>query len=251
MSDPMSTQRSVRKEQFRRQLARIKGSRRQGMFGVAELLAVAVSVLVLLVVLVSYFYFLLPAQSRLTAQLRERDRLQASLRTSNGVVKHGEDTKQVVARLVNSMDDFELKRLSNQTQGRMDLYDELNDLIGKNGLRNTSGPTYTTLEAAGSKNAKKSTSTKWQSVYPGIAVAVTVESQYQNLRHFIKDIETSKQFIIINGVELERATETNTPLSAEGAPATPRGSLVSLRLDLATYFQREPAAVQPANGEQK
>src|SRR4030095_8681992 len=149
MSDPMSTQRSVRKEQFRRQLARIKGSRRQGMFGVAELLAVAVSVLVLLVVLVSYFYFLLPAQSRLTAQLRERDRLQASLRTSSGVVKHGEDTKQVVARLVNSMDDFELKRLSNPTQGRMDLYDELNDLIGKNGLRNTSGPTYTTLDAAG------------------------------------------------------------------------------------------------------
>jgi hypothetical protein len=47
-----------------------------------------------------------------------------------------------------------------------------------------------------------------------------------------------KQFIIINSVELERSTETNNALLAEGDPATPRAALVSLRLEMTTYFQR-------------
>ena len=131
----------------------------------------------------------------------------------------------------------------------------LNSLIRKNGLRNTSGPTYTPLEPAGSKagaTGTKSASTKWQSIYPGIAISVTVEGQYQNLRRFIQDIETNRQFVIINGVELERSTETNTLPSAPSAEGEPtvvaRPALVSLRLEMATYFQRGTtgdAAVNP------
>ena len=122
----------------------------------------------------------------------------------------------------------------------MDLYDQLNQLIVKNGLRNTSGPTYTTLETTGSKAVPgKSMNTKWQSAYPGIAVAVTVEGQYQSVRHFIRDIENSKQFIIINQVELQRATENNSAPVANGESGSgSRGSLVSLQLNMATYFQR-------------
>src|SRR5262249_1455044 len=154
-------------------------------------------------VIVSYFYFLVPANSRLASLQRERDRLQTLLRSTKDVMRKDEDTKTTVQRITSSMQDFEMKRLSQISQRRMNLYDELNELIGKNGLRNSSGPTYTMLEALGSKTAKKATSTKWQSVYPGIAIAVTVEGQYQNLRHFVRDIENSKQFIIINAVELE------------------------------------------------
>jgi Tfp pilus assembly protein PilO len=80
--------------------------------------------------------------------------------------------------------------------------------------------------------------TKWQSAYPGIAVDVTVEGQYQNVRHFIQDIERSKQFIIINQVELQRATENSAPqVAGEGASGS-RGSRVSLQVNMATYFQR-------------
>ncbi len=252
MSEPLSTnQRSLRSAQIRRRLTQFRGSRRQGMFGIAELVAVSLSVLVVLLVLVSYFYFLLPAQSRLASLQRERERLQTLLRSSTDVMRRGEDTKAIVEKITGSMEEFETRRLAQHAQGRMDLYDELNELISKNGLRNTSGPTYTTLEPAGSKAAKKSTSAKWQSVYPGIAVAVTVEGQYQNLRHFVRDLESSRQFIIINAVELERATETNAPLSTEGTPSGSRGSLVSLRLDMATYFQRTLADNGAANGEQK
>jgi len=242
---------TVRRDQIRQRLSRFRRSRTQGSFGAVEILVLSISVLLLLITIVSYLYFLVPANSRLAGQQRERDRLQTLLRTSKDLLRNDEDTRATVDRITGSLEDFETRRLAQYSQGRMDLYDELNTLITKNGLRNTSGPTYATLEPLGSKAAKKATSTKWQSVYPGIAVAVTVEGQYQNLRHFVRDIETSKQFIIINGVELERATETNAPISAEGTPTTPRGSLVSLRLDLATYFQRTAAETEVSNGEQK
>ena len=137
----------------------------------------------------------------------------------------------------------------------MDLYGELNQLIIKNNLKNTSGPAYTPLDPAGTKAASgKSVTTKWQSFYPGIAVMVTVEGQYQDVRRFIRDVERSKQFVVINEVELQRASQNSSPVSVdENATATPaaagsgtRGSLVSLQLNMATYFQRANAGQQPA-----
>jgi hypothetical protein len=83
---------------------------------------------------------------------------------------------------------------------------------------------------------------------------MTVEGQYQDVRRFIRDIERSKQFVVINEVELQRATQTNTPVSVDGngaaVPAATgsgtRASLVSLQLNMATYFQRGGASEQPA-----
>ena len=47
---------------------------------------------------------------------------------------------------------------------------------------------------------------------------VTVEGQYQDIRRFIRDVEHSKQFVVINQVELQRANENNSSAaSAEGA----------------------------------
>src|SRR6266542_2794631 len=133
MSEPLSTnQRSLRSAQIRRRLTQFRGSRRQGMFGIAELVAVSLSVLVVLLVLVSYFYFLLPAQSRLASLQRERERLQTLLRSSTDVMQRGEDTKAIVEKITGSMEEFETRRLAQHAQGRMDLYDELNELISKN-----------------------------------------------------------------------------------------------------------------------
>jgi hypothetical protein len=151
--------------------------------------------------------------------------------------------KETSQKISDSLNDFENYRLIERGGGRMMLYDDLNQLIHSNGLRNTSGPTYTTLESLGTRTAQaaatagaNSAATKWQSVYPGIAVNVTVEGPYQNIRHFVRDIEVGKQFIIINAVELERATESNSQ-PAEGA-GKPANQLVSLRMDLAVYFQK-------------
>jgi hypothetical protein len=156
------------------------------------------------------------------------------------------------------MKDFEGNYLSSPATGRMSLYTTLNDLIKSNGLRNTAGPSYSPLEPIGTKaevqatvTAERQSHAKWQTIYPGVEVSVTVEGPYQRVRHFVHDIEASRQFLIINEVELEGLTQSGA--GTEFAPAmsgrptagapTPggKGALVSLRLELATYFRRPGA----------
>ena len=228
-----------RRVQFKANIQRLRASRSHGMFGMAEILGLGVSLMTLIIVVISYVYFLVPARSRRESLQAERTRLQNELRSSANFIKQGLDTETTVTKITDSLNSFETYQLSNASQGRMALYDELNQLIRKNALRNTSGPAYTPLVSSTVKQTPggaKSANTKWQSVYPGIAVSVTVEGQYQNLRRFIRDLEVSKQFIIVNGIELERATENNSSASLDSNNST-RNSLVSLRLDMATYFQ--------------
>jgi len=229
---------------IRARLNRFTLTRRQGVLGPAELIGLAGGVFMLVLVIVGYLYFLLPARSRLNTLQSERSQLQSRLRDSQDVVRQGLSTDATVQNITQSLDSFESNRLVGANAGRMSLYDALNQLIRKNGLRNTSGPTYTPLDPTGLKagaGGSRSVNTKWQSIYPGIAISLTVEGQYQNLRRFVRDIETNKQFVIINSVELERATETDSAPPVAGEPAGgARGSLVSLRLEMATYFQRKP-----------
>jgi len=242
MSDQTpSPRRAASREVIRETLQRFNISRERRIFGPAEIVGLAGSLVILLLVIVSYLYFLVPANTRLEALQLERSRLQKQLRDSQDVVRQGATTEATVQEITQSLGDFESKQLLAAGRGRMGLYDSLNLLIRKNGLRNTSGPTYTPLEPAGSKvgaSGTVSANTKWQSIYPGIAISVTVEGQYQNLRRFIRDLETNKQFVIINSVELERATENNSAAVPGEQTGGTRGALVSLRLEMATYFQR-------------
>ena len=43
---------------------------------------------------------------------------------------------------------------------------------------------------------------KLMSLFPGVFITVTVEGSYQNLRRFMREIETTQQFIMISSVEL-------------------------------------------------
>jgi Tfp pilus assembly protein PilO len=210
------------------------------------MIGLAIGGLMLLAVVVGYLYLLAPARTRVTSLMLDRDRLQKELRISQDDFHRGQNTKETVQRITGTLQHFEDAGLIDQGDGRLLLYEELNRLVHSNGLRNTSGPTYTGLEPLGSKDKEKagaaaanSAATKWQSVYPGIAVSVTVEGQYQNIRHFVRDVESSKGFIIINAVELERATESNQQVAVEASGPKAGNALVSLRLDLATYFQRD------------
>ena len=242
------------------QLKRAPGLR---VIGVAELVGLALAALLALVTVFAYFYFYVPAHLRLTSTQLDRDRLQAQLRASEVNLKDTSSTREAVDKINASMEDFESNWLAVSGPGRISLYTELNRLIKSNGVRNTAGPTYTPLEPMGSKSqvqptasAEKQSNAKWQTIYPGVAVTVTVEGSYQNVRHFVRDIETSRQFLIINAVELEGLTQSGvmqevpaagpSPVLGRGAkvagPIAPplggRGTLVSLRLDMATYFQR-------------
>jgi Tfp pilus assembly protein PilO len=242
--------------------------------GLPELIGLVGAALLALITLFAYFYFYLPAQSRLSSTQKEALQLQVQLRTSQKLFSETTTTSEAVDQMTASVKEFESARLAGSGSGRLSLYTELNSLIRSNGLRNTAGPSYTPLEAVRFKaqgpqvaSVQKQGIAKWQSIYPGIAVSVTVEGPYQSVRHFVHDIEASRHFLIINGVELEGASQSGaaaqdfqtalpatkplvvpprpgagrpgvTPPPVVAAPAGGRGSLVSLRLDMATYFQR-------------
>jgi Tfp pilus assembly protein PilO len=240
-------------------LARIRQTPGLSMIGLPELFGLTGAAVLALITVFAYFYFYLPAQSRLTNAQQERDRLQAALRSSQVGFETDKSVTEKVNEITASMKDFEGNYLSASATGRMSLYTTLNDLIKSNGLKNTAGPSYAPLEPIGTKSqvqatvtAEKQSHAKWQTIYPGIEVSVTVEGPYQRVRHFVRDIESSRQFLIINEVELEGVTQSGAtaevaPPVTAGRPSvgvvTPggKGALVSLRLEMATYFRRPEA----------
>src|SRR5215831_1557335 len=249
--------------------------------GLPELIGLLGAALLAVLVVFAYLYFYVPANSRRVSTELERTRLQGQVLAVRTQAGDDDVASHSVARITASLEDFESNWLSGQNSGRMSLYNTLNNLIKTNGLRNTAGPNYSPLEVVGTKtqvqpgiSAEKQSTAKWQSIYPGLAVSVTVEGLYPNVRHFVRDIEMSRQFLIINAVELEgvkqsgvvqdqpltppnqfappKATKnpkTTAPAKPEAPPdiAGGRGGYVSLRLDLATYFQRPEAKQAPVN----
>lgn len=257
----------ARRQQIRVRVEQLKQSRKRSLLGLPEIIGLAASGFLLLLVLLAYFFSLAPARSRLEALNKERDGLQRRLRVSQEGLNSNADAQATVASISESLQRFENERLAGRSEGRMALYTQLNDLIRRNGLRNTAGPNYVALDplgqdqqqgAGGSGPARqRSGNARWQTIYPGIGVNLTVEGPYQNLRHFVRDIELSKQFIVVNAVELESVKDTEAPppiaTSVPDGPAGPvgqprRATLVSLRLDMAVYFKRgaEPDALPAA-----
>jgi hypothetical protein len=284
-SNGQTTERSAggaRRTQVRVRIERLRESRQRSIIGMAELIGLAGSAIMLLAVIFTYLYFYSPAESRRMTALVERDRLQKKLSDMQKEVELKGTTQDNIVHISQSLEKFENEHLTSRDEGRVTLYNTLIQLIRSNSLRNTSGPAYTYLEAkdADTQQRPRTTSNKWQSLYPGIAVVVTVEGKYADLRHFIRDIEASHQFIVINAIELENATDTNngngvgtivpaipalTPQSTTPRSMTPQAgplqtttpqatpphgsSLVSLKVDMTAYFRRESgseATEQPA-----
>jgi hypothetical protein len=262
---PLQSRTVAGSRQIRIRFDQLKRSSGLRVIGVPELIGLSVAALLALLTIFAYLYFLAPANSRLTFAQLERERLQGQVRASQVNLNEDIGVHATVDKINASLNDFEGNWLTAPGSGRLSLYADLNELIRSNGLRNTSGPSYTTLEPLGTKgqvqptvSAEQQSNAKWQSIYPGISVSVTVEGPYQSVRHFVRDIEMSRQFLIINAVELEGVTQsgaatqetsivrTTSPTRGSrtaAAPSVPqpagaRGTLVSLRLDLATYFRR-------------
>ncbi len=243
-----------------------------GMWGNTEIATVGLAMLAIISVLVLYLFFVLPEQKMLEENRSKRDELERELISAKG--KYGDitDTETQVAKLITSVEDFETRFLPTEVVGRTALYQKLNGLITAYRLTNSSGPDYRPLEVSENErrrggNDESGGREKLKSIFPGTFVTMTVEGSYQNLRGFIREIETSDQFILINAVEFEPAENEDDAAAAKkttvttiqpnpndpNAPGIPtsvvrtttapqrgkvRGQTVSLRLEMAAYFRR-------------
>lgn len=245
-----------------------------GMWGPLEVGALGAAMMVILAAMGVFFFLTLPAKRELEASRQRKDKLEQELISARG--KYGDitNTETQVAKLVSSVDQFEMTYLPVASNGRTSLYQRLNALIGSYGLVNTSGPDYAPLETADQNNATESEDergrARFRSLFPGAYVTMTLEGSYQNLRRFIRDIETGNEFIIISSIELEPSDSQSTAKKEQsqsaapeqnpmgpgsgfpmqggpfGPQATPKkgrtlGEVVSLRMEMAAYFRRSSA----------
>jgi len=255
----------------------------KGMWGPLELGALAAASLVIIAALALFFFGTLPQQRELERNKAARDNLErelASAREKYGSIK---DTGSQAALLVQSANDFEIQYLPVASVGRTALYQRINGLIAAYGLLNTSGPDYAPLEiadqASGNQSDEERGRARFRSLFPGAYVTMTLEGSYPNLRKFIREIETGREFVIISAVELEpsdsQQTQKKGPDEQAGAaaddggfrgfpgqrptvlqPAAPKGrtlgEVVSLRLEMAAYFRRSNVSAMPvAEGQQQ
>jgi len=252
-----------------------------GMWGQAEIATVGLGLLAILAVVILVVLVVLPAQKELDKNKAERDRLETELMTTRGKYGTITTTEARVAEIITSANDFETRFLSAPTTGKTALYQRINGLIGAYGLTNTTGPDFAPLEISndgrGQETEAERGRTKFQSIFPGVYATMTLEGSYQNLRRFIREVETSDQFVVISAVELapaeneekEKQTETASvtkasidtvkinPNDAFGNPqgvttvqtvpqtqttkavrGKTHGEKVSLRLEMAAYFRR-------------
>lgn len=236
---------------------------RAGMFGVPELLVLSLSGIMLLGALGFYFLMYVPAQNELKTKKVQRDELDLKLQAARTKFQGFTDEKDYAVKLVQSVDNFESAHLPIASVGRTELYGRLNGLMLAYNLRNTAGPEYSPLEIKVMREGRQQEErgrAKFESLYPGDYINMTVEGTYQNLRRFMREIEASRQFVVISSVELEAAENTSRgpniqtgPPSAQPTPTPLRGKtsgdIVSLHMEFATYYRREGMApMMPADG---
>src|SRR6267154_4308508 len=148
---PMQGPALAERRQISIRMDQLKRSPALSVFGLPELIGLAGAALLALLTAFAYFYFYLPADSRLKSLQRERDQLQAQLRTSEKLYGDTKGTSEEVDKRLASVKDFEGRWLGVSASGRLALYTEINDIIRSNALRNTAGPSYAPLEPIGSK----------------------------------------------------------------------------------------------------
>lgn len=255
-----------------------------GMWGPLEIGAVAAGALLMLAALMVYLFFVIPSNRELARNKSKADSLEAELISAK--TKYGEitSTEDQVNKVLTSVDDFETRFLPAVSNGQNALYQRLNGLILSYGLINTTGPDYTPLETinqnSGTQSDEEKGREKFRSLYPGVYVTTTVEGTYQNLRRFIREIETGNEFIIVSAVELapsenEGSKDKQQDQVAKSAAVQPggfppgmnpssvqptqtktarvkgkmHGETVALHIEMAAYFRR-PNFVPMASAQQ-
>ena len=249
-------------------LEQFLSARRRSALGLPELAALAAAALLLFAAVCSYLFLLRPQRARLAAATAEREGLQRQLQTMQGTLTENRDTQSSVREILTSLEKFEIDHLGIAGGGSTGVIEELYRLLERNKLRVSGGMSYVQLQEAvpgatpvrpGAARAGEREGAQQrivQSVFPGVGVTLTVEGPYPALRRFIRDVEASRHFIVINAVELEGITESGSsapvvaadpadPAGNGAAPAAPPvGRQVSLRLEMAAYFRRAGAGAQ-------
>lgn len=197
------------------------------MLGTPEIVGLSLALLLLVLAIVSYFYALVPARARLRAAQTEIAIKRQALEESGNGLRQGSDQQATVEEIVASLRDFEANHLPAPAVGRQAAIEFLYGAIRRHNLRNK-GQSFVEIDPnANSNTTRGAGGARLQKVFPALNIAVAVEGSYTDVRRFIRDVEASDQFIVVNSVELESVRDG-------GAGAN---TSVALNLSMTAYFR--------------
>ena len=225
------------RRQLQERLARFRGQHRTGMFGVPEVVALVAACALLAVAAASYFLLLVPARINLSNLEAERAQLQTQIRAAAETRSTRASAGDRVAEIVRSLEEFETGALAPREASITSLYQELTEKPRRSGLARAQFSFIHQEEQAQSPQQRAAAANlsgsarRHQMIFPSTDISLNIEGTYANARRFIRDVERSPRFVVINGIQLEGINET-------GGEAAQRGALVTLRLDMSAYFRR-------------
>lgn len=191
-----------------------------------ELLAIIVLVAAISIVSNIYNSALIQNDKQLSSLRDESTALRAQIdelkSTQNRKLMLVQNTAKVLGRL----DEFDNRFLKDITSGRLALVDEIHKLMRENSVELDSGISFKREEEEEHGKRVRKKKDDLSKVYPSIEARFKLSGAYANLRGFIKDMESSRLFMVIEAIDLDMAEKDE---SREG---------LSIDLKVRAYFQK-------------
>lgn len=155
------------------------------------------------------------------------------------------------AKVVDKLKDFEARYFLDSRAGQLALIDEINALSRKNGIQlmdtvnfQAKKPGEEKSGSAGTvrRTTEQSRTGKTKSlVFPTFTVKFSIAGDYRKLRLFVHDLETSRQFLVLNLLTVSSENKSRGAVRAgfnNGATATFNPDDITLNLELTAYYRQ-------------
>ncbi|MEK6304113.1 MAG: hypothetical protein AABO41_25780 [Acidobacteriota bacterium] len=205
-----------------------------------EILAAIITVAFLAFAVSRYWTALKPEQVRLRQleqQLADQQRELVPMTVGTASTASPND---VARDALESLERFKAAHLRPLRSGEIELLRDLNALAKRTGVQLASGIDTTPRmpgQTEDSTDEKKATKAKKQedvlNVFPALVTRLSVSGEYANLRSFISELESSKQFLVVKTISIisQEGQTTGRRGRAEAA-----GGLV-LSIEMTAYFR--------------
>jgi hypothetical protein len=222
-------------------LRKISSSTRKIELRPYEVAAVIVVALAIISLGVYYFVMLVPAGGRydkLTQEKKKNETEIAGLRLGlTKIIDPGKQTKEAL----DSLQQFN-QMLPNGVAGQNAILTEINDLARENKIAIIDAMKFTKIDET-PLDAPQSQRRADASVYPGLTMDLGVQGSYDNLRDFINKVEHSKNFIVLNSIQLEgiepqQQGRSGVRTGLRGPKSIGPVETIALRIKLDAYFKR-------------
>ncbi|HZS45895.1 MAG TPA: hypothetical protein VFC63_12395 [Blastocatellia bacterium] len=223
-------------------LRKVSSSARKFELRPYEVAAVLVTALAVISLGVYYFVTLVPAKSRVdklqTEKIKNKTEIEGYKIGLTEVKDPGAQTKQAL----DSLQQFN-QLLPSGVTGQNAILTEINDLARENKIAITDALKFTKIDET-PLDAPQSQRRENMSVYPGLSLDLGVQGNYKNLREFISKLEHSRNFLVLNAIELvpidpqQQQTRGGVRTTTRGPKSIVPIENVALRIKLDAYFKR-------------